>query len=59
VIRRTAIFDKRTASLALALMLLCTERPNSIWPPDFTPERFVFSDLREVFAKANEEKSGD
>jgi len=23
------------------------------------PERFVFSDLREVFAKANEEKSGD
>src|SRR5271155_3266683 len=23
------------------------------------PERFVFSDLRELFAKANEEKSGD
>src|ERR1700730_10521930 len=23
------------------------------------PERFVFSDLREIFAKANEEKSGD
>jgi hypothetical protein len=23
------------------------------------PERFVFSDLREMFAKANEEKSGD
>ena len=23
------------------------------------PEQFVFSDLREVFAKANEEKSGD
>ncbi len=22
-------------------------------------ERFVFSDLREIFAKANEEKSGD
>ncbi len=23
------------------------------------PERFVFSDLREIFAEANEEKSGD
>ena len=23
------------------------------------PEQFVFSDLRELFAKANEEKSGD
>ncbi len=23
------------------------------------PERFIFSDLRELFAKANEEKSGD
>jgi ethanolamine ammonia-lyase large subunit len=23
------------------------------------PERFVFADLRELFAKANEEKSGD
>src|SRR5579863_6998565 len=23
------------------------------------PERFVFSDLREVFSKANEDKSGD
>ncbi len=23
------------------------------------PERFAFSDLRELFAKANEEKSGD
>ena len=23
------------------------------------PERFAFSDLREIFAKANEEKSGD
>ena len=24
-----------------------------------TPARFAFSDLREIFAKANEEKSGD
>jgi ethanolamine ammonia-lyase large subunit len=28
-------------------------------PADAMAERFVFSDLREIFAKANEEKSGD
>ena len=45
--------------LALLLMLLSKMKPNSTHPGALMSEQFVFSDLRELFAKANEEKSGD
>ena len=43
----------------LMLLSLCAGRKRRNRCLDAMTERFVFSDLREVFAKANEEKSGD
>ena len=40
-------------------MVTSTEGENAAPSNTSMPERFVFSGLREVFAKANEEKSGD
>jgi ethanolamine ammonia-lyase large subunit len=44
--------------MASAACEQAAQRP-SAGPADAMAERFVFSDLREIFAKANEEKSGD
>jgi len=40
-------------------MVTSIDRENAAPSNTFMPERFAFSDLREIFAKANEEKSGD